>query len=477
MQNSENCAKIVGAALQGAKQIYFVGIGGVHMSALAQYLAADHTVSGSDTCEGEGTRRLRRLGIPILIGHAPQVAARADLLVFTLAVTEDDPELAAARAAGVPCFSRAQVLGAILREYRVRIGISGAHGKSTVTAMLAQILGEAGRQPTVFCGASCAYLGGTFHKGAKETALFEACEYRDSFLWFSPTHAVILNVEHDHVDYFADIDAVRASFAEFAALPKASGACIYNADDENAVFCAAARRGVGVSFGMRREAAYMAKNASYHGGYCRFAMCYPDGEERAIALRVPGVHNVYNALAAATSADVLGVPREIAAAALSAFCGVRRRMEYKGVYCGARVYDDYAHHPTEIVASLRAARLLKGTAGRLFVVFQSHTYSRTAGLYDELCGALGAADRVILADVYAAREVDTLGTDLEKMAAKIGQNASHIGGYEKIADRLATELAPCDLLVVMGAGDIDKIFGLFWAKGFTSEAESGKIEE
>ena len=473
VHNTPGGAAAIAAALSGAKRLWFIGIGGIHMASLALFAARRFSVAGSDTREGEGTARLRAAGIPVTIGHNAAAACAADAVIFTLAVSPDDEEYVAAERAGVPRFSRADFLGYLMAEFPCRIGVAGSHGKSTVTAMVAEILLAAGRSPTVFCGAPVRALGSPFAAGTGREVLFEACEYEDSFLCFTPTLAVLLNAEMDHVDYFADESAIERSFAAFGALPGAEGILLYSADNEGAVRCAAASHSRRVSFGEAGD--YRIRDVAMPGGYGAFTVCLPGGGTLPLSLRVPGAHNVQNATAAAAVADLLGVPHSVISAALGAFRGASRRMEFRGVYFGARFYDDYAHHPTEIRATLQAARALLGCGGRLYCVFQSHTYSRTAAFFAEFCVALRLADRVIVTDIYPARETDTLGMSGALLAAGVGDGAAYAGSFHAVAELLRQELSPLDMVVVMGAGDVNRLFAEFGERGFTSGAESDKI--
>ncbi len=466
MENTGKSAARVAAELCGVRRLFFIGIGGVHMASLA-LLAREEgfEVSGSDRQEGEGTRMLRAAGVPVRIGHDAAHLAGAQAVVFTLAISPDNAEYAAAVGLGLPLFSRADFLGYLMASAKRRIGVAGCHGKSTVTAWLGQLLDLAGRSPRVLCGAPMRYFGAPFASGTGEEFVFEACEYRRSFLCFSPTVAVLLNVELDHVDCFGSLDEVIKAFSRFAALTGEAGVAVYNADDKGAAKAAsAAPRRIG--FGMGEDADYRAVDIRLERGIAAFAIRTPHGLLPRVQLRVAGRHQIENALAVAAVADLLGVDGETVAKGLSSFCGAGRRMEYRGLYCGARVYDDYAHHPTEVATVLRTARELAGS-GRLFAVFQPHTYSRTAAFYDELCAALRLADRVLVASVYAARERDTLGVSAAGLAFGVGERASFVGGMREIAATLAAELCPGDLLLVMGAGDIDRIFGEFSGKDFT----------
>ena len=470
LPNSRFGAAGVAAALSGAKKLWFIGIGGVHMASLARLsLARGFSVSGSDRVRSARTEELRHIGVTVQIGHDATGVVDADAIIYTLAISPDDPEYRAACALGIPCISRAEFLGFLMRKYPVRIGVAGSHGKSTVTAMLGEIFMRAGRSPTVVCGAEMP-CGEALLIGNGTDFIFEACEYEDSFLCFSPTLAIVLNVQHDHVDYFPTPDALQASFSRFCALPGEGGAVLFGAQDATAARIAASAPATTVGFGAEQGDCHAAQLTLTRG----FADFYPvfRGETGPrITLRVPGAHNAENALAAFAAARLSGIDAATACAALCEFRGAARRMEYRGMLCGARVFDDYAHHPTEIAAAIAAARTLLGHGGRLRAVFQSHTYSRTARFFEEICTALRAADRVLVADIYAAREEPIAGITAEALARGIGAHADFVGDFSDIAKRLLQELAPGDLLLVMGAGDVDLLFREFSPKHFTIDSK------
>lgn len=455
------------ALLRERRHLFFVGIGGVHMAALALIARARGlAVRGSDAHEGERVRTLRRLGIEVEIGHNGARVGKNDILIYTLAISEDNPEYLAAKALGIPVVSRADLLAYLTAHNTRRIGIAGSHGKSTVTAMLNTIFTAAGRDPTVLCGAALPGTDTPVRIGEGKDCVFEACEYGNSFLAFHPTVAVILNVDFDHADFFRDMDALTSSFCAFAALPGEGGTVIFCAEDERAARAAAHSPARKYSFGLSHGDCY-AKDLHYEGGRGRFSLCLLEHVCGEITLRVPGEHNVKNALAAALTAAVAGIPVPVILQALSHFEGAARRLEPRGVLRGAQVIDDYAHHPEEIRASIRAVRQFTPKTGRVFAVFQPHTYSRTAALFDGFCEALAEADRVFVADIYPARETDTLGMSAEGLAAGIGVNAAFVGGFAEIAAALAGEVCDKDTVLVMGAGDIDGIFAKFSPKDFT----------
>lgn len=464
LQNTRHTPAELSALLTNVKHLWFIGIGGVHMSALALLARArGFAVAGSDRTENEHTERLRQAGITVYIGHDAAHMMGAEAVIYTLAISPDNPEYRAAKSLILPCISRADFLGFLTATCNRRIGIAGTHGKSTVTAMLGETLWRLGRLPNIVCGATMRAFEAPFFAGGGEEFVFEACEYGNSFLCLDPTIAVILNAELDHVDFFENEAVLRAAFADFA---KGAEQLLLPAEDKALIAAVAQAGRTPVTFGLHANADYRA-TALVRGktGYA-FDLTTPTGTVGRITLSVPGLHNVKNALAAAGAALLCGVTPERLLPALADFRGIARRMEYKGIFCGAAVFDDYAHHPTEIEASLTAARTLLG-GGRLFVVFQSHTYTRTHAFFDEIAKALRAADRVIVADIYAAREHSHLNVTATALATATGTHASYEGGLSDITATLSRELAPGDLLMIMGAGDIDRIFTLFWTKDFT----------
>lgn len=460
-QNSGWGQARLAALLGGVRRVFFIGIGGVHMSTLA--LMAHWrglSVAGSDRAENENTARVRRAGIPVFIGHDAAHVAGAEAVVYTLAVGPENPEYAAAAAAGLPLISRAEYLAWLMSPYQNRIGVAGSHGKSTVTAWLTDIFHLARRSPTAVCGAVMRRYHAPFTLGTGRDFIFEACEYQRSFLAFRPTLAVLLNAAYDHVDTYPDPAALQDAFARFLALPGDGGRVLVGADDPAAL--AAAKGAANVStFGLSATADYHPLDLTFCRGRGCFLLATPSGVVGRVTLTVPGAHNVGNALAAAAAAHLSGVDDGAILAGLCGFTGAARRMESRGEWNGVRLFDDYAHHPDEIAAALSTARLLLGGAGRLFAVFQSHTYSRTAAFFDPVAGALQLADRVFVADIYPARETETLGMSAEKLAAAVGEKAAYVGDLGAIAEAVKEELRPGDLLLVMGAGDVDRIFTEF----------------
>lgn len=461
VENTHYGAKIISASLAFCKSIFFIGIGGISMSALAELsLRSGMNVGGSDRTHTDLTRALAEKGAQIFIGHDASHIADYDAVIYTVAIDPENPEYLAAKEAHKPLFSRADYLGYVMSEFRTRIGIAGMHGKTSCTAITADILCHAA-DPTVFCGAKLPALQNSPCRigQSREHFLFEACEYMDSFLDFSPTLAVILNIGLDHVDYFQSMDQIRSSFLRYAEQVGDNGCLLYNADDVECRYTFASFDKPTHTFAIRSPAEFTAKSIRASHGSLTFDFCHRDTVLCTPTLHGVGLHNVYNALAAASAAYLSGIPVQAIEDGIRNFTGAGRRMEYKGrLLSGATVYDDYAHHPDEIRATLSAARELG--AKRILCVYQPHTYSRTAALLDEFAEALGEADRVLLAEVYAAREENRFGVTSETLAKRIGVKANYYASLENLASAVSAQACPDDLVLVMGAGDIDRIFPL-----------------
>ena len=458
VSNTHFGAARINEMLKECNSIFFCGIGGINMSSLAHIsLVNGMRVGGSDRTPSALTERLEEEGASIYYSHSAKNVEDYDALVYTVAIGEDNPEYVRAKERGIPVISRADYMGYLMTGYEKRIGVSGMHGKSTATSMCANMLMNANTDPTVLSGAVLAAMGGAYRVGGREQFLFEACEYMDSFLDFNPNIAVILNVELDHVDYFENLEHVKRSYRSFAEIALKNGGCVVaNGDDDN-VLCALDGANSVVYFGINNQSATVrAENIGEKNGKYFFDLVYKNEILCKVELSVSGYHNVYNALATATVGILCGLSPELIASGIKGFTGAARRMELKGVVNGARVYDDYGHHPTEVATTLDGVKkMLDG--GRLFCVFQSHTYSRTRALLDDFISALSVADRVIVADIYAARELDTLGITPELLAEQIeGGVACH--GFDNIAKMLQEELSDGDIAVVMGAGDIWRVF-------------------
>ena len=458
VENTHYGAERIAAAMQDCNSIFFIGIGGISMSALAELsIRSGLRVGGSDNTSTHTIDTLKNLGAKVFFGHDAAHILGYDAVVYTVAIQPDNPEYLAAKKAGLPLFSRADYLGYLMTAFTSRIGIAGMHGKTTCTAMCAKIF-MAAADPTVFCGAALPALGGRPCRigTATEHFVFEACEYMDSFLDFSPTLAVVLNVALDHVDYFHSMEQIRSSFFRYADLVGKGGALLFNADDAESARTFESFAHPKYTFGLHRPADFTARNIAFEKGITSFDFYHGEDILCRIFIPVFGTHNVYNALAAASAATLCGISPATVQAALEGFDGAARRMQYNGTLpCGATLYDDYAHHPDEIKATLSGVRSLGFE--RVICVYQPHTYSRTVGLLEEFSTAFGDADLVFLTDIYAAREQNTFGITSEDLAKRI-PNAAYTPNLASLADTLHKTARAGDLVLIMGAGDINRIF-------------------
>lgn len=438
--------------------IHFIGIGGISMSGLAEILLGeDFTVSGSDAKQSPLTDSLETKGARIYYGQrASNISDDTEVVVYTAAIHPDNPEFACAKEKGLPMLTRAQLLGQIMRNYETPIAIAGTHGKTTTTSMVTHILLEGQCDPTISVGGILPAINGNIRVGNSETFVTEACEYTNSFLSFFPKISVILNIDADHLDFFKDIQDIRNSFRRFAQLLPADGALIINADTpeyETIIEDLPCRV---ITYGLKQEANYQARDISFDKyGHASFSV-YRDGKKTgSYYLKVPGIHNVSNALASIAVGHLLGLPEESIIKGLSSFSGTDRRFQYKGEVAGVTVIDDYAHHPTEIEATLQAAR--NYPSKKIWCVFQPHTYTRTKALLPEFAKALTLADHVVLADIYAAREQNTIGIsseDLQKRIRELGTPCEYFPTFDEIEKFLLENCSPGDLLITMGAGDV-----------------------
>ncbi len=442
--------------LKPGKRGYLIGVGGVSMAPLAEVLQDEGLIiAGSDIQRSDKVRQLESRGIHVNIGHRGEnITTDYDFIVRTAAVHDDNPEIAAAHELGIPVFERTQAWGAIMKDYKNALCISGTHGKTTTTSMCTHILMAAEKDPTVMIGGTLPLLRAAHRVGKGDTIVMESCEYYDSFLSFCPTIAVILDVEEDHLDYFSGLDAIKTSFRNFAALVPADGAVVVNGDDDNAMDAVAGLDRTIVTFGIERETDVRAVNIVAHGAQTEFDVLYRGELFAHLNIRVPGLHNVKNALAAAASAIVLGISPMAVTYGLAGFRGAERRFEFKGKYNGADVYDDYAHHPSELQALLDAVEPMGYK--RTILVFQPHTYTRTKAMFPEFVEQLKRPDLTYLANIYAARETNTLGISSEDLAREI-PNSMFFPSFEELEKALRWTVAPGDLVLTVGAGDIYKI--------------------
>lgn len=440
------------ALLTGRKKLYFIGIGGIQMRALAALCEKrGFMVSGCDDSPSARTL-LASTGIALDAPGEYSHLTTADAIIYSLAIDGTHPAYRAAAALGVPVISRADLLACLMSPYETRVAIAGSHGKSSVTAMLAHVLTHAGRDPTVIAGANLPETGSPLRIGDGEIVIAEACEYRDSFLALSPTHGTLLSFDLDHIDYFANDAALAASFAAFGSR---CHTLVANAEDATCSAIANTHENAR-TFGIHEGDVHTTDLRSTQG-YYTFRIVQGARDLGEVSLAVPGAHNVKNALATAALALDLGVDADDITAALSEFQGVDRRLTPRGFFRGARVIEDYAHHPREVAAALTAMRESTQT-GRLFVVFEPHTYSRTAAFLDALSAALRKADRVFVTDIYPAREQNTVGVTPRDLALRIGAHATHVGNLTATARALSREIAPLDTVLLMSAGQTAPFF-------------------
>ena len=438
--------KSIEAYFAPGKRIHLVGIGGVSMRPLGLVLKGmGVVVTGSDMSASASTDELIAKGIEVRIGHSAENIQGADCIIRTAAAHNDNPEIAAARAAGIPVFERAQAWGEIMKSYENAICISGTHGKTTTTSMVTHIMMEAKKDPTVMIGGYLPLLHAGHRVGNGDTIVMESCEYCDSFLNFFPTLAVVLNIEADHLDYFKDLADIEKSFHKFAEISR--GGILANGDDANTVD---AMKGLDyVTFGLDGHNRVHVKNIT--DDYRSYdVIC--DGEYYChLNLGVVGKHNAVNALAAAGTAWMMGIPGDICARGLASFHGAGRRLEFKGQFHGADIYDDYAHHPGELAATLDAVRTMGYK--RMVVAFQPHTYTRTKALFEDFVRELKKADQVVLAEIYAARERNTVGISSADLAEQI-PGAVFCETLPEVTAWIRENAREGDIILTIGAGDI-----------------------
>jgi len=430
--------------------VHLVGIGGVSMRPLGLVLRSKGMIiTGSDMNASVSTDELIANGIHVSIGHMADNIKGADCLIRTAAAHNDNPEIAAAREAGIPVFERAEAWGVIMQKYPNAICVSGTHGKTTTTSMITQIFMEADRDPTVMIGGTLPMIKASHRIGAGDTIILESCEYCNSFLNFYPTTALILNIEADHLDFFKDLADIQQSFRKFAQLIPSDGTIIANGDDPNV---AAALAGINyITFGLRSNNNVYGE--AYSDDWRQFRVICNGAEYAQVQLSVFGQHNAMNALAACAAAYQAGIPGEVAAQALHNFTGAGRRMEFKGSYNGADIYDDYAHHPGELHALLTAAKTMGYR--RIICAFQPHTYTRTNALFHDFVRELKAADVAILTDIYAARERNHIGISSQSIAEQI-PGSFYCPTLQDVSSQLRTIAQPGDMILTVGAGDIYK---------------------
>ena len=438
--------------------VHFIGIGGISMSGLAEILhERGFKISGSDMKASPLTEHLQSLGISVALPQSREnIAQGIELCVYTAAISEENPELLEAKRQNVPTMTRAELLGRIMKTYKEAINVSGTHGKTTTTSMIGEILMEAQMDPTITVGGMMKDIGGNLRVGKSDVFLAEACEYTNSFLSFFPTIEVVLNIEEDHLDFFKDINDIRSSFRKFIEKLPENGILIFNKDIPHEEYFLQNLPGRKIITFGHNDADYTANFISYDHYARPTYTLFEKGEDRGkVTLGVTGEHNIYNSLSAIAVARAIGIPFDTIKKGLLEFSGTDRRFQLKGKVNGFTIIDDYAHHPQEIAATIATAK--KYPHKKLWVAFQPHTYSRTLALMDDFAGALSQADEIILADIYAAREQNTVGVssdDLRKLMLSQNTNVYYIPDFPSIEEFILSHLEEGDLLITMGAGNI-----------------------
>lgn len=438
--------------------IHFIGIGGISMSGFAELLhSMGFHITGSDWHESKITKHLETLGIQVVYGQTEEnITKDIDLVVYTAAVKSTNPEYQEAKRLGIPMMERATMVGQVMKNYSSAIAISGTHGKTTTTSIASHVFLEAGLDPTISVGGILEAIGGNIRIGHSEHFITEACEYTNSFLQFHPTVGIILNIEEDHMDFFKDLDDIRNSFRHFAQLIPPHGTLIINADIENYKAITDGLTCRVLTYGLEHEADFTAANISYDDMGCGSFDAVVNGQTKEhYSLRVVGKHNISNSLACMALASLYGIEADTLQRAFEAFHGTERRFQYKGTRNGFTIIDDYAHHPTEITATLTSA--IKYPHKTLWCAFQPHTYTRTKAFLKDFAKSLSLADKIILTDIYAAREKDPGDISSQHIAdeiKKLGKEVYYISSFEEIEKFILKNLVDGDLLITMGAGNI-----------------------
>ena len=457
--------------IKSGKRCHLIGIGGVSVSALAEVLLGlGLPVTGSDSSESKTIEKLRKLGIPITIGHKKENLINVDFIIRTAAVRENNIEIETALDLGIPVFERAEVWGYIMSKYKNAICVSGVHGKTSTTSMITHVLLEAGLDPTVMIGGNLPILNSGYRLGKGDVIALESCEYYNSFHFFRPTIAVILNVDADHLDFFSGIDELIHSFRKFASLVPEDGFIVCNGDDANTVEALIPLKRNLLTFGFGQTIVYTPNisdpdlretpirirgvNFKSIGRNPSMDVLYDNKPLCKITLQIPGVHNLRNALAAVAVSIAMGIDVDSIEKGLYSYKGVSRRFDFKCKINGADVYDDYAHHPSELRATLNAASTLGYE--RIILVFQPHTFSRTKALFYDFVTELSRPDLTYLAPIYSAREIDDLSISSDVLAGAI-HGARCIKSMQEIADDIKKIARPGDIIITAGAGDIYKV--------------------
>ena len=447
--------------LKKYKNIHMIGIGGVSMSGIAEILANwGFHVQGSNNVENENTKNLEKAGIKVIIGHHAENVVGSDVVVYTAAIKQDNIELKVARNLGIPTVERSTFLGEITKCFKDTLTIAGTHGKSTTTSMVSLCFIEAGKDPSIQVGGDLSQLNGNYKVGNSEYFIIESCEYVESFLKFSPKAEIILNIDNDHLDYFKSFDNIKNAFIKYVKLLPDDGLLVVNGDDKNCLDLPKYTNAKTLTYGItNKNVDFFAVNIVFdNDGFPEFDVYSHDKFYERIKLHVPGMHNVLNALATIALCNKYGLSASDIKNALSKFTGVGRRFEFKGKVNNASIYDDYGHHPTEIVATAKA--LMNKKYNKSWIVFQPHTYSRTKLLLDDFAKALLNFDNIIVLDIYAARENNTYNISSEDLVNKIkslGKDAKYIKDFDDCVSYLKENVQENDIILTQGAGTVTQI--------------------
>ena len=449
--------------LKQYKRIHMLGIGGTSMSGIAEILKQwGFYVTGSDANDSELLEKLKSNNIPVTIGHDLDSLRKADLVVYSAAISPNDPEMLEAQRLGIELMERSTFLGLITKAYKNTISISGTHGKTTTTSMLSVCFLEAHKDPTIQVGAILKQLQGNNRVGNSDYFILESCEYVESFLKFHPKTEIILNIDNDHLDYFKDLEHIKSAFVKFVKLLPNDGLLVLNADDKNSVDLYKYTNAKVVTYGIENEKSnFIARNITFdNNGFPLFDVYRNNTFYKSIKLSVPGMHNVYNALACIATCYEYGIDKEIIKTGLLKYTGAHRRFELVGSSNGAYIYDDYGHHPTEIKAVYNAMK--KKKYNRAWVICQPHTYSRTKNLLNDFAQSLAGVDNIIITDIYAAREANTVGVspnDLVKQINlnRVGKPALYMSDFDEIAKYIRDRVMPNDIVLTVGAGTVTTI--------------------
>jgi UDP-N-acetylmuramate--alanine ligase len=441
------------------KQVHFVGIGGIGMSGIAEVLLnLGYRVTGSDLAESETTARLRQLGAEVRLGHRAENLQEADVVVISSAIRGDNPEVAAAQERIIPVIPRAEMLAELMRM-KYGVAVAGTHGKTTTTSMIATVLAHGGLDPTAVIGGKLNIFGSNAKLGQGELLVAEADESDGTFLKLTPTIAVVTNIDPEHLDFYRDLEEIQAAFLEFINKVPFYGLAVLCLDHENVQALIPRIRKRWVTYGLSMQANFQAAEISYEGSTTTFRALANGEELGLVSIQVPGLHNVYNALATLATASELGVRFPVVQEALHSFTGVQRRFQIKGEIQGVMVVDDYAHHPTEIKATLAGAK--SGWGRRIVAVFQPHRYSRTHHLFKEFLSAFHQADLLFLTDIYAAGEDPIPAANASRLVEGIRKyghkDVTFVQEKEDIIEHLLPRLHKGDMVFTLGAGDIWKI--------------------